>query len=88
MKKTAGKILRPRAIRNNHAPPNPNLTIEYVAGKLMKVVRITVPIEINSKTDTTIVREALHAYVFLLREAFLNHSIIRFVLLAGNRDFV
>lgn len=54
----------------------------------MKVVRITVPIEINSKTDTTIVREALHAYVFLLREAFLNHSIIRFVLLAGNRDFV
>jgi hypothetical protein len=47
MKKTAGKILKPRAIRNNQAPPKPNLTIEYAAGRLMKVVSITVPIEIK-----------------------------------------
>ena len=47
MKKTAGRIRRPRAIRNNHAPPKPSRTIEYAAGRLINVVSITVPVEIR-----------------------------------------
>ena len=47
MKNTAGRILRLNAIRSSHAPPKPSRTIEYAAGKLIRVVRITVPIEMR-----------------------------------------
>ena len=48
IKNTAGKILRASAILSSQAPPNPNRTMEYAAGRLMNTVRITVPIDIKA----------------------------------------